>query len=127
MSALDVWRAAGSYYKAHYEPDLPSCCQRAARSAEARFECPSCTATWERAEQPTTLVLEGEARLQQAEVHYDDGYHLPYELVIDDTEIGNWIENNVLWRGNCGDYPRTSHGTKLPRLRVTVELLEDEE
>jgi tRNA(Ile2) C34 agmatinyltransferase TiaS len=41
-----------------YETDLPSCCQRSARSAEDSFECPSCGAMWQ---QPQPVWAEEDA------------------------------------------------------------------
>lgn len=130
MAALDVWRVtpgavAGHAYRVLYEDQLPACCERTAHDAGDRFECLSCGAQWTREEQPKTLVLEGEARLEQYE-HDDPEAGMPYQLVVNDWEIAHWIEDEVWSRGSWGRYPHTPQGTKLPRLKITIELLEDE-
>lgn len=47
-----LWASALDGGEVMYGADLPSCCQREARSTDDSFECVSCGAMWQAAEEP---------------------------------------------------------------------------
>lgn len=47
-----LWASALDGGEVMYGDDLPSCCRSEARSADGSFECVSCGAMWQAAEEP---------------------------------------------------------------------------